>query len=58
MRLSPGTYRFTIALPGYQPFNTELTLRSGQTYEIKTELPKGEIGDQAEELTARVRTDD
>jgi hypothetical protein len=57
MRLSPGTYRFTIALPGYQPFNTELTLRSGQTYEIKTELPKGQIGDQAEELTARARVD-
>jgi hypothetical protein len=57
MRLSPGTYRFTIALPGYQPFNTELTLRSGQTYEIKTELPKGQLGEQAEELTAGTRTD-
>lgn len=53
MRLSAGTYRFTIALPGYQPFTTELTLRTGQTYEIKTELPKGQIGDQADELTAR-----
>lgn len=57
MRLSPGTYRFTIALPGYQPFNTELTLRSGQTYEIKTDLPKGQLGDQAEELTAATRSD-
>jgi hypothetical protein len=53
MRLSPGTYRFTIALPGYQPFNTELTVRAGQTYEIKTELPKGQLGDQPDELTAR-----
>jgi hypothetical protein len=53
MRLSPGTYRVTIALPGYQPFNTELTIRAGQTYEIKTELPKGQLGEQAEELIAR-----
>jgi hypothetical protein len=53
MRLAPGSYRFTIALPGYQPFNTELTVRAGQTYEIKTELPKGELGDQADALLAR-----
>jgi len=53
MRLAPGTYRFTIALPGFQSFETELTLRSGQTYEIKTELPKGPLGDQAEPLTAQ-----
>jgi hypothetical protein len=52
MRLSPGTYRVTIALPGYRPFNTELTVRAGQTYEIKTDLPKGELGDQADELIA------
>jgi hypothetical protein len=57
MRLSPGTYRFTIALPGYKPFNTELTLRAGQTYELKTELPKGQIGDQADELTARTASE-
>jgi hypothetical protein len=54
MRMSAGTYRFTIALPGYQPFNTELTVRAGQTYEIKTELPKGRLGDQAGELTAQM----
>jgi hypothetical protein len=53
MRLSPGTYRFTIALPGYQSFETELTLRAGQVYEIKTELPKGRLGEQAGELTVR-----
>jgi PEGA domain-containing protein len=57
MRLSPGTYRFTIALPGYQSFNTELTLRAGQTYEIKTELPKGQLDEQAGELTARIPVD-
>jgi hypothetical protein len=53
MRLSAGTYRVTIALPGYEAFNAELTLRAGQTYEIKTELAKGRLDDQAEELTAR-----
>lgn len=53
MRLSAGTYRVTIALPGYEPFNAELTLRAGQTYEIKTELEKGRIGNQAAELTAQ-----
>jgi hypothetical protein len=53
MRLSAGTYRVTIALPGYEPFNAELTVRAGQTYEIKTELEKGLLGEQALELTAR-----
>lgn len=53
MRLSAGTYRVTIALPGYEPFNAELALRAGQTYEIKTDLAKGRLDDQASELTAR-----
>jgi hypothetical protein len=57
MRLSAGTYRVTVALPGYEAFNAELTLRAGQTYEIKTELAKGRLGDQAEELTARTPAD-
>jgi hypothetical protein len=52
MRLSPGTYRFTIALPGYHSFETELTLRVAQTYEIKTTLLAGSIEEQAELLTA------
>jgi hypothetical protein len=50
MRLSAGTYRLTIALPGYEAFNTELTLRAGQSYEIKTELPKGRLDAQAAAL--------
>jgi hypothetical protein len=54
MRLSAGTYRVTIALPGYEAFNAELTLRAGQTYEIKTELEKGRLDEQARELTTRV----
>lgn len=52
MRIEPGTYRFTIALPGYESFQTELTLRARQTYEIKTELAKGRLSDQAAELIA------
>ena len=57
MRLSPGTYRFTIALPGYRSFETEVTLRAAQLYEIKTALPEGSIGEQAEALTASVASD-
>jgi len=53
MRLSAGTYRFTIALPGYQAFETELTLHAGQTYQIKTDLPKESLDAQADVLTAR-----
>jgi hypothetical protein len=53
MRLSPGTYRVTVALPGYEAFNAELSLRVGQTYEIETELKKGPLDDQADALTAR-----
>lgn len=50
MRIAPGTYRFTIALPGYESFQTELALREGQTYEIKTELRRGDLSDQAAQL--------
>ena len=53
MRLSPGDYHVTIALPGYQAFDAELTLRAGQTYELKTKLAKGLVEDQAQELSAR-----
>ncbi len=53
MRLAAGTYRFTIALPGYQAFETELRLLAGQTYRIKTDLPKETIEAQADVLTAR-----
>lgn len=54
MRLAAGTYQFTIALPGYQAFETELTLRTGQKYEIKTDLPVGSLSDQAGALIANV----
>jgi PEGA domain len=57
MRLAPGVYRFTIALPGYESFETELTLRAGRDYEIKTELAQGSLEDQAGALTAMVPGD-
>ena len=50
MRMSEGAYRITIALPGYEAFNTELTVRAGQSYEVKTELQKGSLDEQAEAL--------
>ena len=52
MRLSAGTYRLTIALPGYEAFNTELTVSAGQSYEIKTDLPQGSLDEQAAALIA------
>lgn len=52
MRLEPGTYRFTIALPGYRAFDTELAVRANQTYELKTKLQKGSLDEQAQALTA------
>jgi hypothetical protein len=55
MRLASGTYQFTIALPGYIPFETELTLNAGQKYEIKTELPRGDgDGEAAELISGRI----
>ncbi len=55
MRLASGTYRFTIALPGYVPFETELTLNAGQNYEIKTELPRGDgDGDAVALISGRI----
>jgi hypothetical protein len=37
-------------LPGYQPFETEMSLSANQRYEIKTELRRGSIRDQSDEL--------
>lgn len=52
MRIEPGTYRFVVALPGYETFQTELTVRANQTYEVKTELSRGRLSEQAAELLA------
>jgi hypothetical protein len=53
MRLRAGTYRFRITMPGYQPFQTELTLRASQSYEIKTDLAKGSILEQGDDLIVK-----
>jgi len=45
--LSPGTYKIHIALAGYQPFNTEITLLKQHDYVIKTKLQKGGAREQA-----------
>jgi hypothetical protein len=50
MRLREGTYRVKITLPGYRPFETEMTLRANQSYQIKTELAKGSIAEQGDNL--------
>ena len=41
--ISPGKHRIRVALPGYQTFETEVSLLAGQKYEVKTELLKGSI---------------
>ena len=38
LRVSEGTHKFRVALPGYQPFETELTVRAGQHYKLETVL--------------------
>jgi hypothetical protein len=44
--LAPGTYKIHITLPGYQPFESEMTLLKEQKYEIKTTLRKGDTADE------------
>jgi len=41
--ISPGKHRIRVALPGYQTFETEVSLLAGQKQEVKTELLKGSI---------------
>ena len=43
MLLSPGTHRIKVELPGYQTFETDVTLVAGQKSEVKTTLAKGSI---------------
>jgi hypothetical protein len=43
MLLSPGTHRIKVALPGYQTFETDVTLVAGQKSVVKTNLAKGSI---------------
>ncbi len=41
--ISPGKHRIKVELPGYQTFETEVSLLAGQKSEVKTELAKGSI---------------
>jgi hypothetical protein len=43
MLLSPGTHRIKVELPGYQTFETDVTLVAGQKSEVKTTLAAGSI---------------
>jgi hypothetical protein len=43
MLLSPGTHKIKVELPGYQPFETNVTLVAGQKSVVKTDLEKGSI---------------
>jgi hypothetical protein len=43
MLLSPGKHRIKVALPGYQTFETEVTLVAGQKSIVKADLAKGSI---------------
>jgi hypothetical protein len=47
MLVSPGKHKITITLPGYQAFETEITVVANQKYEIKTELIKATTPDTA-----------
>jgi PEGA domain len=42
MLVAPGTHQIRIALPGYQTFETGITLLANQKVEIKTDLAKSD----------------
>jgi PEGA domain len=43
MLIAPGQHHIKIGLAGYQPFETDVTLRSNQKITIKTDLIEGSI---------------
>jgi hypothetical protein len=43
MLLSPGKHRIKVELPGYQTFESDVTLVAGQKSVVKTNLEKGSI---------------
>ncbi|MDH3510936.1 MAG: PEGA domain-containing protein [Gammaproteobacteria bacterium] len=51
--LNPGSYRIHITLPGYVPFETEMTLAKAQKYEIKTKLQKSSVDSDDALLTRK-----
>jgi len=48
--VSPGRHRIRIALPGYQPFETEVNLLPKQKFKIKMDLAKGSITQAGPEI--------
>jgi PEGA domain len=40
MLIAPGKHKITISLPGYQTFETEVTLNPEQQFQLKTDLQK------------------
>ena len=60
MILPSGSYELKITLPGYLPFETHVTLRPGQKFEVKTDLFPGSIKDAGplveQQLPSRVST--
>ena len=43
MLLSPGTHKIKVELPGYQSFESDVTIVANQKAVVKTELPKASI---------------
>jgi hypothetical protein len=50
--ISPGKHQIKVALPGYQTFETEVSLLAGQKSELKTELVKGSIEQATPDIKA------
>jgi len=48
--VSPGKHRIKLALPGYQEFETDVTVAANQKSTIKTELVKGSITQAGEPI--------
>jgi len=45
MLIGPGKHHIKLALPGYEAFETDVTLTPNQKYEVKTDLTKASITD-------------
>ncbi len=55
MLLAPGTHKIKVELPGYQTFETNVTLVPGQKSVVRTDLEKGSIH-QADALIDQANT--
>jgi PEGA domain len=41
--VAPGKHRIKISLPGYQTFETEISLTANQKFQLKTDLIKAPL---------------